>query len=160
MGQEWQGWKLEWPLGRLSTSRHSWPSPIILRPSLSFRWDEDQSHSKSFHLGMTPKWEISHSKVIPARNELRMRDFQEISQTIRFQFQMTQNDMRMSSEWQNDIRMMGWLWNDIRMSLEWWNGIRMIGMRLEWWNDIGYNFKWVWNGGMTLKWGNDIRMTT
>ena len=118
MGKEWQGWKLEWPLGRLSTSRHSWPSPIIPRPSLSFRWDEDQSHSKSFHLGMTPKWEISHSKVIPTRNELRMIDFQKISQTIGFQFQMTLNDMRMSSEWPNDIRMMGWLWNDIRMR-EW-----------------------------------------
>ena len=40
-----------------SSSRRSWSSPVIPRPSLSFQWDEDQSHSK----------------LIPSGNDTKMR---------------------------------------------------------------------------------------
>ena len=76
MGLEWQGWKLEWPLGRP-------PHSVVPGPVQSLQGHPCHSNGmrtnlipSSFHLGMTPKWELSHFKVIPAGNELGMKDFQ------------------------------------------------------------------------------------
>ena len=44
------GWETGWPLPGPFSSRHSWSSPVIPNPSLSFRRDGDTSHSKSSHI--------------------------------------------------------------------------------------------------------------
>ena len=76
MGLEWQGWKLKWPLGGP-------PHPIIPGPVQSLQGHPCHSNGmrtnlipSSFHLGMTPKSDLSHSEVTPAGNELGMKDFQ------------------------------------------------------------------------------------
>ena len=49
-GPRMTGWETGWPLRGPFSSRHSWSSPVIPNPSLSFRRDGDKSHSKSSHI--------------------------------------------------------------------------------------------------------------
>ena len=49
-GPRMTGWETGWPLRGPFSSRHSWSSPVIPIPSLSFRRDGDKSHSKSSHI--------------------------------------------------------------------------------------------------------------
>ena len=79
----------EWRDGARMTGMETWmtsgrpPHSVVPGPVQSFQGHPCHSSGmrthltlRSFHLGMIPKWEVSHSKVIPAGNELGMKDFQ------------------------------------------------------------------------------------
>ena len=111
-----------------SPSCHSMVSPVILRPALSFQWQQLEWHRneiiliiRPFLKGLGLEWEI-------------LRTFGQnlhfSSEWVGMACKWVQNDkinqndsVRMSTEWWNDIRMMEWHQND--------------GMTSEWWNDIG-----------------------
>ena len=111
-----------------SPSCHSMVSPVILRPALSFQWQQLEWHRneiiliiRPFLKGLGLEWEI-------------LRTFGQnlhfSSEWVGMACKWVQNDkinqndsVRMSTEWWNDIRMMEWHQND--------------GMISEWWNDIG-----------------------
>ena len=79
----------EWRDGARMTGMETWmtsgrpPHSVVPGPVQSFQGHPCHSSGmrthltlRSFHLGMIPKWEVSHSKVIPAGNELGMKGFQ------------------------------------------------------------------------------------
>ena len=124
MGLEWQGWKLEWPLGDLLIpsflvqSSHSKAIPVI-----PVGWGHISLYAHSI-------WEWSQNeKYLILRSFLREMSLE--WRIFRLQY---------FCHWMNR--------NDTRMTSEWWNDVRMIGLRFQWWNDIWKSFEWR----------NDIRM--
>ena len=148
MGLEWQGWKLEWPLGDLLIpsflvqSSHykaipvipmGW-GPISFQAHSIWEWLQNEIYLilRSLLLGMSLEWKI-----------FRLQDFCHL---------MTRNDTRLM-EWHNND------WNEISM-MEWY---RIEFWMKEWhkndviiWND-GMTWEWRNNNEIRWEWGNDIK---
>ena len=103
----------------------SWSSPVITRPSLSFQWDEDQSHSK----------------LIPSGNDPKMR-------IISFQGHSCWEWAWNEGFSDHKISAIEWL----GMTQEWGQNDGMTFEWLEWdFNDQKIS-DWVLNEGITLEW--------
>ena len=167
----WQGWNQEMPHFRQRSRMTEWApadsncqsdvTPVIPTKChfMSILCSNDYEMSE-----MMPEWLYFVTMKYGWRNDTRVKEWQS-------------ND-RMTSGWLDDIGMMEWHLRDV-LRLKWarndettkecWNGTGMAEwysddrMTFEWWNDSQMRLYFVimdygWNGGVTIKWQNDIRM--